>query len=91
MIIYRTVQLDAARKFVYKHQVNIPLSDLQKKRRKYDPAFKAKVAIAAIRGERGLSELAEYYDVHHSQISEWKRQLISRAELAFRQNLRMPW
>lgn len=60
------------------------------KRKKYEPAFKARVAIAAIRGDRCLSELSEYYEVHHSQISEWKRQLISRAELAFQLNLRMP-
>ncbi len=76
---------------LYDLQVNIALSEPKKKRRKYDPAFKAKVAIAAIRGEKCLTELSEYYEVHHSQISEWKRQLISRAELAFRQNLRTPW
>src|SRR5258708_27393153 len=44
-------------------------------RRNHTPAFKAKVAIAAIKGERTLTELAEQFDVHPNQITSWKAQL----------------
>ncbi len=41
-------------------------------RRNHSPAFKAKVALAAIRGERTLAELAEQFDVHPNQITQWR-------------------
>jgi transposase-like protein len=41
-------------------------------RRNYSPAFKAKVALAAIKGERTLAQLAEQFDVHPNQITAWK-------------------
>ena len=44
-------------------------------RRNHTPAFKAKLAIAAIRGDRTLAELAEQFDVHPNQITSWKAQL----------------
>ena len=44
-------------------------------RRNHTPAFKAKVAIAAIKGDRTLGELAEQFDVHPNQITTWKAQL----------------
>jgi transposase-like protein len=44
-------------------------------RRNHTPAFKAKVALAAIRGDRTLAELAEQFDVHPNQITSWKAQL----------------
>src|SRR5207244_6557726 len=44
-------------------------------RRNYTPAFKAKVALAAIKGDRTLAELAEQFDVHPNQITSWKAQL----------------
>jgi transposase-like protein len=44
-------------------------------RRNHTPAFKAKVAIAAIKGDRTLAELAEQFDVHPNQITMWKAQL----------------
>ena len=40
-----------------------------------EPAFKAKVALAAIKGDRTLAELAEQFDVHPNQITSWKAQL----------------
>lgn len=40
-------------------------------RRNHSPAFKAKVALAAIKGEKTLAELAEQYDIHANQIEEW--------------------
>ena len=48
-------------------------------RRNHTPAFKAQVALAAIKGDRTLAELAEQFDVHPNQITSWKAQL--RAEL----------
>jgi transposase-like protein len=44
-------------------------------RRNYAPAFKAKLALAAIKGDRTLAELAEQFDVHPNQITSWKAQL----------------
>lgn len=45
-------------------------------RRSRSPAFKAKVALAAIRGEKTLAELAEQFDVHPNQITQWRSQLL---------------
>ena len=44
-------------------------------RRNHTPAFKAKVAVAALKGEKTLAELAQQFDVHPSQITQWKVQL----------------
>jgi transposase len=44
-------------------------------RRNHSPAFKAKVALAAIKGERTIAQLADQFDVHVSQITIWKDQL----------------
>ncbi len=43
-------------------------------RRNHTPAFKAKVALAAIKGDRTLAQLAEQFDVHPNQITAWKAQ-----------------
>jgi len=56
---------------------------MTKKRRTLSPAFKAKVALAAIRGEKTLSELAAQFAVHPNQITAWKKQLLSSAEDVF--------
>jgi transposase-like protein len=44
-------------------------------RRNHTPAFKAKVALAAIKGDRTLAQLSEQFDVHPNQITTWKDQL----------------
>ena len=44
-------------------------------RRNHSPAFKAKVAIAAIKGERTIAQLADQFDVHPNQVTSWKAQL----------------
>ena len=48
-------------------------------RRTHAPAFKAKVALAAIKGEKTLAELAQQFDVHPNQITAWKGQLVEAA------------
>ena len=52
-------------------------------RRNFKPAFKAKVALEAIKGEETLVELAQRFDVHPNQITKWKKQLLDRAQELF--------
>jgi transposase len=52
-------------------------------RRNHTPAFKAKVALAAVKGERTLAELAQQFDVHANQITTWKAQLLDGAAGVF--------
>ncbi|WP_353410132.1 IS3 family transposase [Brucella sp. NBRC 113783] len=52
-------------------------------RRNHSPAFKAKVALAAIRGEQTLVELSQQFDVHANQIKQWKEQLLEGATGVF--------
>ena len=52
-------------------------------RRNHSAEFKAKVALAAVRGDRTLSKLASQFDVHPNQITQWKTQLLDRAAQLF--------
>ena len=52
-------------------------------RRTHSAAFKAKVALAAVRGDKTLAELAQQHDVHPNQITDWKNQLLAKASDVF--------
>ena len=52
-------------------------------RRNHTPAFKAKVALAAVKGDRTVAQLAEHFDVHPNQIAAWKAQLEGGASEVF--------
>jgi len=55
-------------------------------RRRFDGAFKAKVALEAIRGLKTVSEIAQQFKVHPNQVTTWKKQLLGGASLAFESN-----
>jgi transposase len=55
----------------------------RRQRRNHAGEFKAKVALAAIRGDKTLAEVAEHFEVHPHQVTEWKRQLLERAGEVF--------
>ena len=50
-----------------------------RKRRAFSDAFKARVALDAVKGVKTLAELAAQYQVHPNQVSEWKRRLLENA------------
>ena len=58
----------------------------KRSRRTHSPAFKAKVALAAVRGDKTLAELAQQFDVHPNQITSWKNQLLEGAAGVFGQD-----
>jgi transposase-like protein len=56
---------------------------MKRKRRNHSASFKAKVALAALRGNKTMPELAEQFDVHSNQIQEWRRKLLEQAGQLF--------
>jgi transposase len=59
-------------------------------RRNHSAAFKAKVALAALKGDRTLAELAQQFDVHPNQITQWKTQLLQGAAGVFGESRAAP-
>ena len=56
---------------------------MSRKRRVFGAAFKAKVALAAIRGDKTTAQLASEFSVHTSQVTAWKKQLLDQATELF--------
>ena len=56
---------------------------MSRKRRNFGAAFKAKVALAACRGDKTTAQLASEYEVHAGQVTAWKKQLLSGAAELF--------
>jgi transposase len=55
----------------------------KRSRRNHSPAFKAEVALEAIKGQRTVIEIAERFNVHPTQVAQWKTQMLERAATAF--------
>lgn len=56
---------------------------MSKKRRSFGGAFKARVALAALKGDRTTAQLASEFEVHTGQITAWKQLLLNRAAELF--------
>ena len=56
---------------------------MRRPRRNHTARFKSKVALAAVKGDQTLTELAQRFDVHPNQITQWKKQLLEGAEDVF--------
>ena len=56
---------------------------MRRPRRNHSAKFKAKVALAALKGDKTLVELCQQFDVHANQITEWKMRLLKQSENVF--------
>lgn len=53
------------------------------KHRQYTAEFKLKIALEAASGQKGISDIAGEYQIHHRQVHDWKKRLLENAELIF--------
>ena len=60
------------------------------KKRNHKSSFKAKVALAAARGDKTIPELANQFSIHPSQISKWKKKLLESASSVFEEKSKKP-
>jgi transposase-like protein len=58
-------------------------AEMKRPRRNHSAKFKAKVALAAMRGDKTIAELDQQFDVHANQITDWKNHLLKHSENAF--------
>ncbi len=56
---------------------------MRRPRRNHSPAFKARVALEAIRGEKTIAEIATHHEVHATQVAAWKTELLENAAAVF--------
>lgn len=59
------------------------VKDIKQPRKKHTGAFKAKVALEAVKGERTLNELAGHFEIHPTQVVQWKQRLVTGASDLF--------
>ena len=56
---------------------------MRRPRRNHSPAFKARVALEALKGEKTVAEIAKQYEVHPNQVTSWKNELLKGAAVVF--------
>jgi transposase-like protein len=76
-------KLDRGISYTFLYSSSIFISSMSKKRITYTAAFKAKVALTAVKQEKTISQLAAQFKVHPIVISRWKAQLLENAEVIF--------
>ena len=56
---------------------------MRRKRRVFVASFRAKVALAAVKGDKTLAQLADQFEIHPNQVSTWRKELIDRSAELF--------
>ena len=65
------------------HTTQTQANQVKAKRKRHDPAFKARVALEAVKGIKTVQQIAKEFDVHPVQVSEWKKKLSTQAGSVF--------